>query len=359
MPFRNIAVGVWSYDTHTNTHVPWATRLPLLTQAVQALAAWRDQTANAARLGADEKQRQLWSNPTGRLSMVFVAPEYMFMGTCATGLSNPTDDRFLSDNEHLQILNALTTISDGYGVQLCFIPGSIAFKVPFLQANDCAADIGARYAKVESGIQWGAAQIQQMAARQGVAFTPAQARAWPLSGTMGGMAARTTDDKLNLLAKSANNRFANLYLGQNKMYMLHRGKVVGTYRKKCDFHEVLPGDVRHTIFIPGDTPGRSTVAVIPFGMEICLDHGSGVLSDTPSLTGSLPSVHALASACVPIDPGNVVVRDKGYVLHASSALKFSGAWRKTTPGPTNVIGANWQPVGNGMLGTGVIELDIA
>src|SRR5882757_7079790 len=285
MSFRNVAVGVWSYDTDTNTNVSWAVRMPLLRAAVAGLARFRDQQVQAATLGADVKIRQLWANANARFSMIFVAPEYMFMAPCAAGLSQPTDDRFLDQNAQEQILTQLTAISAHYGVELVFIPGSIAFKKPFLKQNDCAEEIAARYARIEQRIDSGATEIKEYHARKGITITQQTARDAALSSLMGGpggFAARSTTDKLNLLKKGANNRFADTYIGENKMYMLHRGNVIATYRKKCDFHEVLPGYTQRTIFIPGHKSGRATVAGVPLGLEICLDHGVGVLSGTPT-----------------------------------------------------------------------------
>lgn len=356
MPFRNVVVGAWSYDTILNSNVPWANRLPLLDAAVRALVAYRDQLAGAAATGNDVKTKTLWANPTGRLSMIFAAPEYMFMAPCASGLSNTSDERFLDETANTQILTALQGISERYGAQLLFVPGSIAYKKPFLKANDCSEDIAARYAKVQQRLDLGAAQIESVYTKAGYTVDRNFARAQPLSSPMSGQAARTTDDKLSMLRKGANNRFRDTFLGLNKMYMYHRGKVIATYRKKCDFHEVLPGYTQRTIFVPGYKSGRATVAGIPLGLEICLDHGTGVLADTGSATGDLPFIHMLASAFVSIEPGNVRVRNGGYVIHASSEESVNGAWR-VTPGGVQRVANQPINVGNGVLHVGEMELN--
>jgi predicted amidohydrolase len=352
MPFRNLAVGAWSYDTFGRSFGTRHTRMWRLKDAVAALANFRDEQVQAA---ATQKDKGLWTNPTGRPSMVFVAPEYMFMAPCQSGLSKLDDERFLDTTARDRILAELQEVSEDYGTQLVFAPGSIAFKMPFLKGNDCAEEIAARHAKALARLEEGAARIQASYAAHGIDLP--HGRDQPLSGNFRGRTARTTQSKIDQLSKAATNHYRDTFLGVNKMYLLHRGKVIGTYRKRCDFHEVLPGYTGRTIFIPGHKPGRATVAGVPFGLEICLDHGSGVLAGTSSVTGTLPSVQLVCSAAVELKPDNVVLREGGYLVHASSNENWSGVWRKQA-GAFDDVATEEVDVGDGTLMCGVMELNI-
>jgi hypothetical protein len=311
-----------------NSNASIATRMAVLRAGLAALVDYRNRKAQEAIAGTVSEEKTRWENPAGRLSMIFVAPEYMFMNACQPHLHNVTDDRFLGLTERNDIINALTDISKTYDSQLIFVPGSIAFKKPFYRQGDTSEILNARYSSVFDRIESGAAQFVSPTVNL------EQAKAYSLSGQFQAGSniynALTTIDKLSILNTAIQAQDTNLQIGENKMYMFHRGKAIATYKKKCDFHEVLPGYPQPTIFVPGEKRGRATVGGVSFGLEICLDHCNGTLSSAGSSTGDLPVVHAVASAWVSLQGGNTVVRPGGYMVHASSNKDCSGIWRRGT-----------------------------
>lgn len=369
MTLQNVAVGAWSYDTSLNSNVPWKKRVPLLKEAVKRLRQYRDRQIAAADTAAltakkgDERDnalqtQRMWKNAGSRYSMLFVAPEYMFMGEVKSHLSDVSADRFLSEAAHREIMIELGDISESYGAQMVFVPGSTAYKTPFLKQGDKAPDIAARAVQVYNQLDWGAEQLKRSWGEQGADIKLSKARRIPLAAPLSGMPALTTKEKQQTLMTEAQAGFGSLFIGQNTMYMFHRGKVIGSYSKKTDFHEVLPGYFHPTIFVPGAKAGRATVGGVPLGLEICMDHGAGVLRAAPTKTGTLPSVHVIVSASVQTSTVNAQVGENGYLVHASSETSATSIWRHTTKGFENA--GEWDaagPVGNGWLMTGVAQLD--
>jgi hypothetical protein len=357
--FRNVALGALSFDTMARSNASVAERLTAVRDGLTELVNYRNRKIQQARLGANAENKTRWDNAEGRLSLIFVAPEYMFMNACQPYLHNVTDDRFLNLTTRDQIINSLTEISKGHDVQLIFVPGSIAYKKPFFRQGDSAEEISARNARVLGRIESGA----NLYVSNSVSI--AQARQVALSGAFdtpgASYPALNTDQKLQKFNQAYAATSADLHIGENKMYMFHKGKVIASYKKKCDFHEVLPGYPQPTVFLPGEKKGRATVSGVPFGVELCLDHVNGTLSSAGSVTGDLPVVHAVASAWVSLDGGNAVVRPGGYMVHASSNSGASGIWRRGTSstGGGYIAGDELEIVAtaDGQMNMAVAEID--
>jgi hypothetical protein len=345
----NLAAGVFHFPT---THRPLDSinhRLALLRQALAELTRYRD-----ARMAADPGPK--WKNHTGRPSMVFVAPEYMFLKEGYTHPQTQTQlrqNRFLEATDHQRIVDAFKAISAGYGKQLVFVPGTIASRNPIPDDPGGANQaLTSAKEKVVAGADYLQGQLD------GYGQTERLNR--PEAGKLLGKAPVTPMVKLfqlgNMLMRNHEGR--PCYLASNVAYMFNDGRPVGVYYKRADFHEVLPGYAREdTVYVPGVKPGRATVGGINFGIEICLDHAYGALHHAPTVTGEPPRIHLVCSASVEFETANLLVREGGYLMHASSVAErtYICRWLK-----------GWQfaetpaeiPIGAGLLRMGVIELDL-
>jgi hypothetical protein len=70
-----------------------------------------------------------------------------------------------------------------------------------------------------------------------------------------------------------------------------------------------------------------------FGVEICFDHGNGVLKHRAP--GNL-QFHIVVSDSVPTRPGNMAMRNGGYFLHASTDYNESVVYRRDNGQPVNL-----------------------
>lgn len=347
MAWMNLAVGAYSIDTLDIASWSIDKRISVLTDCIEELDKYR-----ADKIKKDEEWR--WKNYTGRASMVFVAPEYMFTAKnfqlCK--ISDLTSNRFLQKDERDDIVSSLQKTSARYGRQLVFAPGSIAYRQ---ELSAVPKDRMETVSVAMTHIKTAAENLQK--------------KKYPLLGgdshldkvlasNLAGRKPLTPRDKLKQLQKAIKSPTDTYYLADNAMYMLNNGRIVASYTKRADFHERLPGAPANTIFVPGIKPGRATIGAINFGLEICFDHANGVLKSSPSVTGSLPRVHLLCSACVGNDVTSVLVRDGGYLVHASSNEKATCIWRKRGGNWEDVADKQTSTVKGGELKFGTIELDI-
>jgi hypothetical protein len=118
---------------------------------------------------------------------------------------------------------------------------------------------------------------------------------------------------------------ANISMMSNMTYALLNGRVVFCYSKQGNFHEEQ-GDVG-LVFVPGGRSGVAEIEGLNFGLEICLDHNMGILS-RQLRQGKTLDVQIILSDFVYNNPGAVVVRDGGYVVHASTHPEQAGVWQK-------------------------------
>jgi predicted amidohydrolase len=344
----SVAAGVLHFPT---TERPWDTinvRLGLLKTALTELTQYRN-----AQMAA--KPGPMWKNHDGRPSMILVAPEYMFL---KEGYEHPKNDlqakqnRFLEASDHQRIVEAFKAISATYGKQLVFVPGTIASRAPIPGDSPGASEaITSAKAKVVAGANYIQGQLGGYSATDRMNYGEA--------GPLGPNPSRSPMKKLqgldNMLTKNAKGQ--KCYLASNVAYMFHNGRLVGTYQKRADFHEVLPLYAKEdTVFVPGIKPGRATVGGINFGIEVCLDHVWGVLSKAPTVTGTKPRIHLICSASVDSVPSKLLVEEGGYVMHASSSEPATQIQRQLK-GLHDVKDPQHKKVGAGRLTMAMIEID--
>src|SRR5262249_38714870 len=135
-----------------------------------------------------------WTNHAGRPSMVFVAPEYMFLRE-GFDLSTTQDfkrNRFLDAVDGERIINGLKALGAEFGKQLVFVPGSIASRKPIPRNRWDAEDV---VESAKQDVRTGAEFVQgSLMGRTGKArMTSREAGEWA------GYEARTPRMKLHTL----------------------------------------------------------------------------------------------------------------------------------------------------------------
>jgi hypothetical protein len=119
------------------------------------------------------------------------------------------------------------------------------------------------------------------------------------------------------------------FVARNTCYAFYAGKEVARYHKRGDFHEVVPSesDNGYIIFEPGGGPDGNgdmfEVESVKFGIEICLDHNYGFLSQTSS---TKPDVHIIVSAAVKFVNEHAHVPPHHWIVHASSSFDYTAAY---------------------------------
>lgn len=114
---------------------------------------------------------------------------------------------------------------------------------------------------------------------------------------------------------------ARCSVARNTAYGFYEGKEVARYHKRGDYFEVLhtESDDGYVIYEPGGGPegagDRFHVQNVWFGVEVCLDHQMGFLSQTG---GVRPDVHIIMSADIEFVKEHAFVPTGGYIVHASS-----------------------------------------
>jgi hypothetical protein len=113
---------------------------------------------------------------------------------------------------------------------------------------------------------------------------------------------------------------------RNTAFVLHDGKLVFKYNKRGDFHECI--GATKTVFTPGERLGiTNPIEGVTFGLEICLDHGLGMLKASVGEGGNLPDIHILISDGAGHTPGNI--QATRYFLHA----ECKRGWTKVLEAP--------------------------
>lgn len=345
MQWRNMIVGVWSYNTWLNSNVANNQRMLFLEQAVAKLKDYRD-----TQIKSNEPK---WQNADGRPSMAFIAPEYMFAQPTPNQYGHQfMQERFVGENDKNKIVSELTNISEKYGKSLILAPGSIAYKVPLNEA---------RYQKAIKDINSGRDLLglndnDPVTASPWVHHDPWTGNKTPYSA----LSSNTKKQDL-LIGKTGTGGF----IAKNTVFAFNRGKIIADYTKRTDFHEVLNyGAGTHTQFVPGVTPGRMTVGGVTFGAEICYDHNRSILKNTPTIDPKAadPEVHLLCSAYVDFKADSSRMRVGGYVAHGCNQHVHSGVWRKSPNAPHNVVpvaGKQIAKIGGGELDVYEIEVKMA
>jgi hypothetical protein len=121
--WQNLAAGVFAVPTTSVSHLTIGNRVALLRFAVNVLKQYRDQPIAAA-------PSPRWGNVQGRPSLVFVAPEYMFVreGFQLSVAHDLKRNCFPEKPDRKLAIGEMQRIGSEYGKQLVFVPGSIASR---------------------------------------------------------------------------------------------------------------------------------------------------------------------------------------------------------------------------------------
>jgi len=230
---------------------------------------------------------------------IFIAPEYYFTKPSPSGTRE-----FLDLTSKLTLDVNLKGLSRQFP-KILLVPGTIHYEVE-MTAND----------KVQTGYQ-----LLQAAKNR---ILRENALANPKTVLEGEMHHRPTGPFSNVF--SMNSLADNLLAENTKPRKIHNvtclllnGTVWGTYDKHTDFYEAKSISPDQSMFVPGTQDEcpviGDAVRKFRFGVEICFDHGNGVLM---SRKPANLHFHIVVSDSVPNQTGHMAMKSGGYFLHAST-----------------------------------------
>ncbi|MBA3312432.1 MAG: hypothetical protein M3552_05120 [Planctomycetota bacterium] len=295
-------------------------------------------------------------NSEGLVRGIFVAPEYFFSAKYAgMTVGNRKMPRPIGADSHAQLLKMLANISRMFP-RILILPGTVAWKKPMNLrefGQRLAYHLGREQFRqplngdqllrgLRAEWQWGVGgKIVNGEDRQD--YEEANGVEMPTTlitdqefadiatshpGFYTHMVATVENDGgLGSAAHAAlkrHNSSAVRHMMQNTAYAFLNGNVVFEYAKQGNYHEEA-GD-GSLVFAPGAKSGVQNIEGIRFGFEICLDHNLGTLSKQLR-NGREIDIHIVMSDWVGFSAGNVVARDGGFFVHASTEPSVAGAWR--------------------------------
>jgi hypothetical protein len=333
---------------------------------------------------------------SGLIKGIFVAPEYAFAARLAGFVgpnSGKTRGRSLHAHAHDRLVRELSTLSAMFP-RILIIPGTIAWKAPLTEAElerrlgyyfareknppKLQDDVLLRALKVAwkrcttDDLLYNCFQIDKYKADFG-SDMPTRAVTDPE------LAMYQTDHPewykhmvtvaeslvrwegsaavLNLAAQQALDRFAvdrlfddaasNItHMMSNAAYAFLNGKIVFSYNKQSNWQEEI-GDPT-VVFAPGGRTGVTQIEEMWFGLEVCRDHAFGTLRQQLR-SGRELDVQIVLSDYVDVRPENVVVRKKGYFVHASTNASKQGVFKVDGDNVTLAPVLGREAIGNGWL----------
>ncbi len=372
MPEIDMVVALWNRDTATKQAGFNPDRLRLLNDALQACQA---QLATILK-------------PAQKIKGIFLAPEYYFARENAGQVERygSLNERCLTETGKDFIVQHLLTVSKTYP-QVLLIPGTVAWKKSVTRTPDQEfkrdpethrrTNIAKTQTRQDSvfnaintnfgigGSRGGYLATELLRAKIRRELNPATGLANPddVAAQIHILFQQSENDlRLALQArfgtsdgmyKSVPTHQENAdalfdgtatHVMKNTAFVFLNGKIRFKYNKKNDFHEAL-SDAGETIFCPGAKSGFATVEGIDIGLEICLDHAVQALANTPLPASGTPMFHILTSASVGVT--HAVVRENGYLIHASSdknmavvSQKTSTGWNNATPVQKTSVGGD-------------------
>lgn len=111
------------------------------------------------------------------------------------------------------------------------------------------------------------------------------------------------------------------FLIKNRAYIFLDGKKIFSFGKKTNIGD-FNKDTERGIFVPGKKASITQTDGLKIGFEICYDHDQGILKGLMGTAANL-DLQIICSADVPNTTNNFVVKEGGYVLHASSFHDYS------------------------------------
>jgi hypothetical protein len=314
----------------------------------------------------DDKMRAQNYDSDGFIKAIFAAPEYLFARKAAgaqwNGSAWEQGLRSYSQTLRDQVFLQLEALSKRYP-RILIIPGTITWlpTVTEKQLNklaraymyyliQAAAQIGIHY----DANFWVAAvrKFFKISSKDFAALSNEQIQNL-LSRTSGkllrygqiGVDQRIAAPELPaMLAETAFSKTAAVIM-RNTMYVMLNGKKAYKYDKHANYGECAVGLLNdewrienpihpaNVVFRPGIGSGTTVIEGIRFGFEVCMDHGLGTLSSLYRPGRDLPDIHVIVSDYVDFDDNNAVVRNGGYVIHASTHPDENAVFQKN-PGKT-------------------------
>ena len=358
--------------------------------------AMRRLGAIRAAVGATDRMiKQSNFDASGLIKGIFAAPEYAFaarLAGFAGPISGKTRGRSLHAHAHDRLVRELSTLSAMFP-RILIIPGTIAWKAPLSEAEldrrlgyyfareknppKLQDDVLSRALKVAwklcttDGRLYNIFEISKHKADLGIDL-PTRTLTDPELATYEttypewykhmvtvaeALLRQEGSIALNLAAQQAMDRLAVdrlfddsassiKHMMSNTAYAFLNGKVVFSYNKQSNWQEEI-GDPM-VVFAPGGRTGVTQIEEIWFGLEVCRDHAFGTLRQQLR-SGRELDVQIVLSDYVDVRPENVVVRKKGYFVHASTNPSKQGVFKvngdKVTLAP--VLGQ--EAIGNGRL----------
>ena len=305
---------------------------------------------------------------------LFVAPEYYFAASDSA--------HAIPQNAKQTIVGMLQVLSGRFS-NLVLVPGTIAWKKPVLRRGPEVFQRNTTNLK-ERGRMEKFLERSKTAIDDHAALIPHAVDLWIADRVRDADGDRSEirrlqgpdyrrvrtqilEDELDLRRQATSRMITNLqqqqdrcYIARNTAYAFRAGREVARYHKRGDYFEVFPSesDNGYVIYEPGGGPegpgDRFTVESVKFGVEVCLDHQLGFLSQHG---GYYPDVQVIMSAAAQFIPDHAFVTHGGYIVHASSesdntAIYFNDRGRIRNVATTNV------PTLVGELRYATLELEV-
>jgi hypothetical protein len=284
----SIGVGLFSVtNSNHNFKLPLFDRQLRLRTALKTFDDW---------LGKVNQTELQLDNP---FRGIFIAPEYYFTKP------NPSGERqFLDLASKSTIEIYLKGLSKEFP-RILLVPGTIHYETEMTDSD-----------KVSTGYQLLQAAKDRIL-RENALAKPKTV----LDGTMhhrstGPFSKVPSMNELadNLLDKSTKPRKIH-----NVTFLLLNGTVWGSYDKHTDFYEAKSISPDQSMFVPGTQDECPVIGdgvrKFRFGVEICFDHGNGVLKRRKPANLHF---HIVVSDSVPNQDAHMAMKNGGYFLHAST-----------------------------------------
>jgi len=248
---------------------------------------------------------------------VYLAPEYYFTAEHEENKRWP-----LTEEQRVQLEPQLLALSAKFP-EILIVPGTMFYAKPLVRTEesfqhgfDPATGTRTRLKspngdRRDKALQKLDSHIKNVHSRQTEA-DPAFWRTWNEKGYSAGAHAVPA---LSAIQKSVKSRKKNPWILRNSAYILLGPRRIAKYDKQTDWGEALGNSPDDLAFIPGVQKQCPEIGGYRVGMEVCADHGNGMLARrqvTPL------HFHFVVSDCVPTSPGNMAMSAGGYFAHAST-----------------------------------------
>ena len=278
---------------------------------------------------------------------LFVAPEYYF--------SRSDRAHAIDEDEKRNVVGRLATLSGKY-TRLILVPGSIAWKKPAVRPQSELRKLDkrtgkrtgpektrTRLSKFNAQVDWSVSNEIALIEHKVQRHVEEMVKADPLRRSVYesdnyrmkyyteliDKAKKRRKDEMTTMSTNLMTAQERCFIARNTAYAFYEGSEVARYHKRGNFYEVRDdeSDGGYVMFEPGGGPDGNgdqfEVEGVKFGIEICLDHNIGFLSQTSQ---SRPDVHIIMSAAVKVVEQHVHVEKDCFMVHASSEKKYTGGW---------------------------------